>query len=225
MTGFGAVLAAGLILLALAAIVDLLAGVQHPRWRPVPYLMGTVASACLLTAGAAALSGDRVALQSAGVLGRVAIGIGGAGGSSAPDPGFAPTLGLAADRLSGLFLAIAFAAAVAVSLAFASWAARPAGAGRRGLGASYALALGAVAVVLTARDAFTLLFGWESLTLAFWLLAGFERSRPGRPASALVTLAFGRISGAALLTGLMLLVTRSGSLALAAMAHVAPGPL
>ena len=64
MTGFGAVLAAGLILLALAAIVDLLAGVRHPRWRPVPYLMGTVGSACLLTAGAAALSGDRVALQS-----------------------------------------------------------------------------------------------------------------------------------------------------------------
>ena len=46
---------------------------------------------------------------------------------------------LAADRLSGLFLVIAFGAAVPVSLAFASWAAgrnEQAGAGRRGLGAS-----------------------------------------------------------------------------------------
>ena len=120
---------------------------------------------------------------------------------------------------------IAFGAAAAVSLGFASWAAGPAGPGRRGLGAGYALALGAVAVVLTARDAFTLLFGWESLTLAFWLLVGFDRSAPGRRLAALVTLAFGRISGACLLAGLLLLVTRSGSLTLAALAHVPPGPL
>ena len=53
-----------------------------------------------------------------------------------------PILGLAADRLSGLFLVIAFGAAAAVSLAFASWAPGPAGPRRRGLGASYALALG-----------------------------------------------------------------------------------
>ena len=140
-------------------------------------------------------------------------------------PVFASTAGLAADRLSGLFLVIAFGAAVPVSLAFASWARGAGGPGRRGLGASYALALGAVAVVLTARDAFTLLFGWETLTLAFWLLAGNERARRGRPAAALITLAFGRISGAALLAGLALLVTRSGSLALTAFTHLPPGAL
>jgi len=221
-TGFGGVLAAGLILLAVAAAVDLLLGV---RWsRPVPYLIGAAGSACLLAAGAAALAGRSVVLGSGGVLGQVAVGGPGRGAV------FASVLGLAADKLSGLFLVIAFAAAVAVSLAFASWATGAAGAaeaapGRRGLGASYALALGAVAVVLTARDAFTLVLAWESLTLAFWLLAGFDRNRPGRGAAALVTLAFGRISGAALLAGLLLLATRSGSLALAAMAHVAPGPL
>jgi hydrogenase-4 component B len=214
-TGFGGVLAAGLILLAVAAAVDLLLG-----WlRPVPYLIGAAGSGCLLAAGAAALAGRSVVLRSGGVLGQVAVG--GPGRAAV----FASALGLAADKLSGLFLVIAFAAAFAVSLAFASWAAGAAGPGRRGLGASYALALGAVAVVLTARDAFTLVFAWESLTLAFWLLAGFDRSRPGRPAAALVTLVFGRISGAALLAGLLLLVTRSGSLALAAMAHVPPGPL
>jgi hydrogenase-4 component B len=221
-TGFGAVLAAGLILLALAAVADLLSGGRHSRWRPVPCLIGTAGSACLLVAGSAALAGQSVVLRSGGFLGSVAIGTG------RPPGGvriFAPTLGLAADKLSGLFLVIAFAAAVPVSLAFASWAAGPAGPRRRGLGASYALALGAVAVVLTARDAFTLLFAWESLTFAFWLLAGFDRSRSGRPAAALVTVAFGRISGAALLAGLLLLVTKSGSLALAAMAHVPAGPL
>ena len=83
MTGFGAVLAAGLILLALAAAVDLLAGVRQSRWRPVPYLTGTIGSACLLTAGAAALAGERVALGSGGILGTVAIGTG-AASSAAP---------------------------------------------------------------------------------------------------------------------------------------------
>jgi hydrogenase-4 component B len=213
MTGSGAVLAAGLLLLVLTAAVDLLLGTR-PRWRPVPYVIGTAASACLLAGGAAALAGRSVLVSSGGLLGPVTIGR----GPSSP-------LGLGADKLSGLFLVISFAAAAAVSLAFASWAAGPAGPRRRGLGASYALALGAVAIVLTARDAFTLLFAWESLTLAFWLLTGFDRSKPGRPAAALVTLAFGCVSGAALLAGLLLLVTRSGSLALAAMAHVAPGPL
>jgi hydrogenase-4 component B len=229
-TGFGGVLAAGLILLAVAAAVDLLLGARPSPWRPVPYLTGAAGSACLLAAGAAALTGRSVVLRSGGVLGQVATGTGGPAGVAGTGRAavFASALGLAADKLSGLFLVIAFASAFAVSLAFASWAAgaaKAAGPGRRGLGASYALALGSVAVVLTARDAFTLVFAWESLTLAFWLLAGFDRIRPGRGAAALVTLAFGRISGAALLAGLLLLVTRSGSLALAAMAHVPPGPL
>jgi formate hydrogenlyase subunit 3/multisubunit Na+/H+ antiporter MnhD subunit len=214
-TGFGAVLASGLILLAVAAAADLLAGPRHAAWRRVPYLAGTAASVCLLVTGAGALAGRSVALHSGGLLGTVAIG---------SHPVFATVPGLAADRLSGLFLVIAFGAATAVSLAFSSWAAGPGGPGRRGLGAGYALALGSVAVVLTAQDAFTFMAGWELLTLAFWLLAGFDRDALGRPASALVTLAFGRVSGACLLAGLLLLVTRSGSLALASLAHVPAGP-
>src|SRR5208282_5779713 len=101
---------------------------------------------------------------------------------------------------------------------FASWATRAQPAKRRGLGASYALALGAVAVIMTAQDAFTVLFGWETLTLAFYLLAGSERNKPGRPAAAQVTLAFGRVSGAALLAGLLLLATGSHSILLASFA-------
>ncbi len=219
MTAFGGVLAAGLILLALAAGTDLLAGTRRQAWRRVPYLLGTAGSACLLVAGAGAVAGRAVAIRSAAVLGSVAVG--------GPHL-FSAVSGLAADRLSGLFLVIAFGAAAAVSLGFVSWAAGPAGPagpGRRGLGAGYALALGAVAVVLTAQDAVTLLFGWESLTLAFWLLAGYERSFASRRWAALITLAFGRLSGASLLAGLLLLVTRSGSLTLAGLAHVPAGPL
>lgn len=219
MTGPGWVLAAGLILLALAAAAGLLAGPRAPGWRAVPYLAGAAGSACLTAAGAAALAGQRVALRPGGLLGLVALHPG------AGHKLFSPAGGLAADRLSGLFLVIAFAAATSVSLAFASWAAGPDGPGRRSLAAGYALALGSVAVVLTARDAFTFLFGWESLTLAFWVLAGSRRRQPGRPAAALITLAFGRVSGACLLAGMLLLATRSGSLALAGLGQVPAGPL
>ena len=76
---------------------------------------------------------------------------------------------------------------------------------------------------MTARDAFTALFGWETLTVAFYLLAGFERSRRDRPGAALVTLAFGKVSGAALLLGLLLLAVRSHSILLASFAHVPGG--
>jgi hydrogenase-4 component B len=216
MTGFGAALAVGLILLALAAGTDLAVGPRGRAWRGAPYLAGAAGSVSLAVAGAAAVAGRAVTLGSGGLLGVVAIGA---------RPGFSVIPGLAADRLSGLFLVIAFTAAAAVSLAFASWSTGPSGPGRRGLGAGYALALGSVAVVLTARDAFTLLFAWESLTLAFWVLSGYRRAAPGRSAAALVTLAFGRISGAFLLAGLLLLVTRSGSLTLVGLAHVAGGPL
>ncbi|MGH3226427.1 MAG: proton-conducting transporter membrane subunit, partial [Streptosporangiaceae bacterium] len=203
MTGFSDVLAAGLALFAAAAAVDLAAGVR-PRWlAPLPYLLGGAGSICLTVGGAGALAGHQARLWPAGVLG----------------PG---TAGLAADRLSGLFIIIAFGAAACISLAFANWA-QAGGTSRRGLGACYVLTLAAVAVFLTATDAFTLLFAWEMLTVAFYLLAGFERDKRGRPFGALVTLVFGKASGMALLAGLLLLVARSGSLALASLAHVPSG--
>jgi formate hydrogenlyase subunit 3/multisubunit Na+/H+ antiporter MnhD subunit len=193
--------AAGLILLGLAAIV----GRFQRSW---PYLLGAAGSACLAVLGGFALAGRSVQLDVAGWLGD-------------PVPG-QQAAALGADRLSGLFLALSFGAAVPVSVAFASWAAR-ARSRRRWLGASYVLALGAVAVIMTARDTFTALFGWEALTLAFYLLAGTERNKPGRAAAAQVTFAFGKVSGAALLAGLLLLATRSHSIMLASFAHVPGG--
>ena len=198
------VLAAGLFLLAAAAAVDLAAGARWPGLMSVPYLLGAAGSGCLAAAGAGALAGQSARLAVSGWLG-------------------SGTLGLVADRLSGLFLLMSFVAATGVSLAFASWAARPGSVRRRGLGASYALALGAVAVIMTATDAFTALFAWETLTVAFYLLAGFERDRRGRPQGAFITLVFGRVSGAALLLGLLLLAARSHSLSLASFTHVPGG--
>jgi hydrogenase-4 component B len=207
MTGApGAATAAGLALLLLAGLADLVIGTRPGRLRGLPYLLGAVASACLAATGAVAVEGQRARLDVAGWLG-------------------AGSAGLTADRLSGLFLIICFGAAFAVSLAFAAWATRPGLAARGGLGAGYALTLGAVALVLTATDAFTLLLAWELVTLGFYWLAGFNRQRADRAGSALVTLAFGKISGAALLLGLLLLAGRSGSLALASFAHVPGGAL
>jgi hydrogenase-4 component B len=196
--------AAGLILLGLAAI----AGRFQRSQGAWPYLLGAAGSACLAVLGGFVLAGRSVQLDVAGWLGD-------------PVPG-QQAAALGADRLSGLFLALSFGAAVPVSIAFASWAAR-AQSTRRWLGASYALALGAAAVIMTARDAFTVLFGWEALTLAFYLLAGTERNKPGRAAAAQVTFAFGKASGAALLAGLLLLATRSHSIILASFAHVPGG--
>jgi hydrogenase-4 component B len=205
------VFAVALMLLAAAAAVDLLGLPRPGRGWPsgLPYVLGAAACGCLAAVGGAALTGNTVRLDVAGLLGQ-----------AIPDQ---QTLGLSADRLSGLFLAMALGAAVPVSIAFASWAARPGTIGRRGLGASYALAVGSVAVIVTATDAFTFLFAWEALTLAFYLLAGFRRHQAETASAAQITFAFGKISGASLLAGLLLLAAASRSIRLASFAHVPGG--
>jgi formate hydrogenlyase subunit 3/multisubunit Na+/H+ antiporter MnhD subunit len=202
------VFGAGLILLALAAAADFLGGRMRVLRSGPLYLLGAAGAGCLAATGGYALSGRLVTLDVGGWLGD-------------PIPG-QRAASLTADRLSGLFLAMAFGAALPISVAFASWAWRQGPRPGR-LGASYALALGAVAVVVTARDAFTFLFGWEALTVAFYLLAGGERHRRDRAGAAQITFAFGKLSGAALLIGLLLLATGSHSLLLASFAHVPGG--
>jgi len=203
-----ALFAAGLILLAAAAAAGLI--VSRPGWaRGAPYALGAAGSACAATAGGFALAGRTVQLNVAGWL--------------APPAGTGQVPGLAVDRLSGLFLVMALGAAVPVSAAFASWAARPESAATRMLAQGYALALGAAVVIMSAQDAFTALFGWEALTAAFYLLAGANRGAPDRAGAARVTVAFGKVSGAALLVGLLLLAARSHSIVLASFTHVPGG--
>ena len=214
------VFAAGLILLALAAAADFLGG-RFMRSGPL-YLIGAAGSGCLAVTGGFALTGRLVTLDVAGWLGD-------------PIPG-QQSAALAADRLSGLFLAMAFGAALPISVAFASWARRQGPRPGR-LGASYALALGSVAVIMTARDAFTALFGWEALTAAFYLLCRPGGRPPQTPphlggpvppnppggGAAQITFAFGKLSGAALLIGLLLLAAKSHSILLASFTHVPGG--
>ncbi|HEY1914449.1 MAG TPA: proton-conducting transporter membrane subunit [Streptosporangiaceae bacterium] len=202
-----ALFGAGLVLLAVAAAAGLIA--TRPGWaRGVPYLIGAAAAACLATAGGFALDGRTVRLNTGGWLGHV--------------DGSAPVPGLGVDKLSGMFLVLALGAAVPVSVAFASWAAGD-GAATRMLAEGYALALGATVVIVTARDAFTALFGWEALTASFYLLAGGNRMDPDRAGAARVTVAFGKLSGVALLIGLLLLAARSHSIVLASFTRVPGG--
>jgi hydrogenase-4 component B len=203
-----ALFAAGLILLAAAAAAGLI--VTRPGWaRGAPYALGAAGAACVTVAGGFALAGRTVQLNVAGWL--------------APPAGTGQGSGLAVDRLSGLFLVMALGAAVPVSAAFASWAARPESPATRMLAQGYALALGAAVVIMTAQDAFTALFGWEALTAAFYLLAGANRGAPDRAGAARVTVAFGKVSGAALLIGLLLLAAKSHSIVLASFAHAPSG--
>jgi hydrogenase-4 component B len=196
------VFAAGLILLAVAVAAGLIRAT--PGWaRGLPYAAGAAGAACLAAAGGFAVDGGTVSLNVAGWLGD-------------PLPG-QQALGLSADRLSGMFLVMAFGAAVPVSVAFAGWAAKQDALATRTLAQGYALALGATVVIMTARDAFTFLFGWEALTVAFWLLCAPV------PSGARVAVSFGKVSGAALLVGLLLLATRSHSIVLASFAHVPGG--
>ena len=203
--------AAGLILLALAAVAGRFQ--RFPGASAVPARRGGLGVPG--RAGRVRPGGPNVQLDVAGWLGD-------------PVPG-QQAAALGADRLSGLFLALSFGAAVPVLFRGGDPPERPAHGG--GCPPPYPPAppapLGSRAGRgrgdLTARDAFTALFGWETLTLAFYLLAGTERNKPGRAAAAQVTLAFGKVSGAALLAGLLLLATRSHSIMLASFAHVPGG--
>jgi hydrogenase-4 component B len=185
-----AVLLAGLIVLGVAFVGDLVLGVRLAWARVLPYLLGAVASVLLVVVGGTGLAGDQVRLSLDSVLGF---------GSA----------NLAVDRLSGLFLVVSFAVAAPVSLACAAWAARPHRVRARGLGCAYALTLASVAVVLTSDNVFCFLFAWESLTLAFYLLTAHHRGPDATPA--IVTVMLGKVSGGALLIGFLLLSAQTDS--------------
>jgi hydrogenase-4 component B len=125
--------------------------------------------------------------------------------------GFGPA-SLSVDALAGLFLVISFGVAIPVLLA----AAAPANLNRPRLPAAVGIALAAVAVIVTADNFFVLLFGWEALTVAFYLMAGYDRDLPGRVAGSVVTVIFGKASGAAVLMGALLLAGRTHSFAFTA---------
>ncbi len=202
-----ALLGVALLLLLAAGLADL--GLVRRRARAVPVLVAGVASVLLVVVGAAAVGGKAVRLDLGGLLGT---------GPTA----FGSTV-LAVDRLSGLFLVITFGVAAPASLVCAAWLLRTPRPRRPRLGALACLVLGALAVVVTATDAFAFVLGWELLTVAFFLLAGFERDSAERAGAALLTVVFGKISGAALLLGFLLLAAQAGGLDFTRLAAVPPG--
>lgn len=197
---------AGLALWMLGAAVDLVAGANRPQLRPLPYLAGVGGGSLVCAAGVLAVfvSARTVKLGST-------LGVG-------------QTL-LHLDALAGIFLTLTAGLAVLISACMLSWTAPPGRVAGHGIGAGYLLLLGAVTVIIVAGDAFTFLFGWEALTVAFYVLTGISRS--GRPSAraSWVTFGVGKVSGAALLFGFLLLAGRAGSLTLADWAHVPSGTL
>jgi hydrogenase-4 component B len=200
------VLTTALLVLFAAGLLDLFVGIRHATAKAVPYLVAAAASALLIVVGAVGISGTGIRLGLDSLLGSGIVGFGG--------------IALSVDRLSGLFLVISFAVAVPVSLVCAAWAARPDRVGHRSLAATHCLTLGSVAVVITADNAFVFLLGWELLTIAFYLLAGFERAKADRADAAIITVTLSKVSGAALLLGFLLLAGRAGSFSFAALAAV-----
>jgi hydrogenase-4 component B len=193
-------------LFAAGAAVDLTAGAGRKGWRTLPYLAGAVGGGCIAAAGAGAVDGPVVSVD----LGRVLE---------------IPAAGLRVDPLAGLALSLVGGLGVFISLALVRWSSSPGRIGGHGTGAGYLLMLGSTAVIITAADAFTFLFGWEALTVAFYILAGVRRSARRQTGSAWITAVIGKAGGAALLLGFLLLAGSAHTYRLAAWATVPPGAL
>ena len=165
----------------------------RPRWlTPLAWALCCAAAVVLVVAGARGLCGHPGSID-LGTLG-----------------GLGPAR-LRVDELSGLFLVIAFGVGVPVLLASTTTVV----ANRPRLPAVIALTLASVEVILTADNLFVLLFGWEALTVAFYLLTGFDRTLSGRASASVVTAVFGKTSGAALLAGGAVLAAHAGTFTIA----------
>lgn len=200
----GAVLIGALSLWAVGAAVDLVVGADR-RWaRLSPYAVGALGSALVCAVGVRCVLGRAQVIDLGTTL------------------GFGHTL-VRLDPLAGLFLTLAGGLGVAISCSFVAWATPPGRLAGRGTAAAYLLVLGAVVVVVVADDAYTFLFAWEALTLAFYALAGIRRgpSQPGQ--AAWITLGIGKIGGAGLLLGFLILAGTDHTTALSAWAHAGPG--
>ena len=194
MTGL---LAAALVVLTLAAAADVVPPLRtRAAW--LPFGLCGLASVALAVVGAAGLADHPARL---GLDGWV---------------GFGPAA-LRTDRLSALFLLLAFAVAAPVCAVVADWAARRGQVPTRGLGAPSALLLASVALIITADHVFVFLFGWETLTPAFYLVTAYRR-RPDTVTPSLLTLVFGKASGQLAMLGLLLAAAHADTFTLAGLA-------
>jgi hydrogenase-4 component B len=202
----GTLLVAGLAVWAAGAAVALVLGTGRTAGRILPFVAGVGGSGVVTAAGVLAVFARAETIDIGGVI------------------GLGHTL-VRLDPLAGAFLTLTAGLGICLSACLVSWS-RPVGRlPSRGAAAGYLLLLGSTTVVVIAGDAFTFLFGWESLTVAFIILTGVARgSRVGARGSWL-TGAFGKASGVALLLGFLLLAGRRHDLALASWSVLRSGAL
>lgn len=190
----------------LGAVVDLAVGPHRSVARALPYWAGLVGGGLVTALGAEAVAGTNRVVDLGTSLG--------VGESS-----------LRVDPLAGMFLTLVGGLAVAISACLVAWS-RPQGRiGSRGSGAGYLLLLSSVVVVVLANDAFSFLFGWEGLTGAFYVVSAVGRRDGSEIRASWVTLGLGKVSGAALLIGFLLLAGVSHSFTFGSWAHVGGAPL
>jgi hydrogenase-4 component B len=177
-----------------------------------------------LVAGAAAAGLQRrsgALLSAAGALLLAVVGFHaalGAGGATLDIGGW---LGfghsaLVADRLGGLFLALAGVSGAAVSLALAELPAS------RLAGVLHGSILVLIAVAIGADNGFLFLLAWEGLTVCIYLLVSADAGRPGRLVAGYLTGGLTKIGGAALLAAFAILYAHTGSFQLSSWAAAAP---
>jgi formate hydrogenlyase subunit 3/multisubunit Na+/H+ antiporter MnhD subunit len=214
------ILAAALLALLAGGLLDIAVGVSAAVARVVPYALAASSSVLFGIVGTFGLAGATSPAARPGQGVRLGLeAILGDGPLS-----FGP-IGLVVDRLSGLFLLLTVVTALLVCLACAGWAARPGRVIHRGLGGACCLALGAVALIVTADNVFLFVFAWELLTIAFYLLAGFDRANPRHAGDSLITVVFGKISGAAVLLGFLLLAGAAHDFTFTALSSLPRSPL
>jgi len=199
-------LLAALSLMAAGAAVSLAWGTSRrlPRW--VTYGAAACASALVAATGALCVAGAPVTVNLGDLL------------------DFGQTT-LRLDQLAGLFLTLSGSLGAVISLALANWPSARGGPGERATAPGYLLLLASVTVVVVAGDAFTFLFAWEALTVGFYILAAATRRRSDQPGAAWATAVVGKVGGAALLVGFLLLAGAAHSFELAAWAGVGQGAL
>ena len=180
---------------------DLIIGADRRVARLSPYLSGAVGSALVCAVGVRAVLGPPQGfdLGSTLALGHTLIRL---------------------DPLAGLFLTLTGGLGVAISSCCVAWVAPPGRVRGNGTAAGYLLVLGAVTVIVLAADAFTFLFSWEALTVGFYVLTAVRRDRTNARQASWITLGVGKVGGAALLLGLLLLAGVSHTTAFGAWAHL-----
>jgi hydrogenase-4 component B len=189
-----------LLFMAAGAVVNLVAG-SGPKWsRWATYGMASAASGLVAATGALCVNGRAVTVDLGTLL------------------DFGQTR-LLLDPLAGLFLTLVGALGLIISLSLLNWPS-PSPAGGRASGWAYMLLLAAVTVVVVAADAFTFLFAWEALTVAFYVLVLATRADRAQPSAAWATAGVGAWGGASLLVGFSLLAGAAHSFAFAPWARL-----